>query len=57
MPNTTISACPQTNVPFPTVTPVIGAAPIAVTQSVDLFKLGMNYNFDLAMLTASAAKN
>ena len=35
---------PATNVPFPTVA-VIGAAPIAVTQSVDLFKLGMNYNF------------
>jgi opacity protein-like surface antigen len=36
---------PATNVALPNVA-VIGTAPIAVTQSVDLFKVGMNYKFD-----------
>jgi len=47
---------PSTTVPFPTVA-VINAATIAVKQSVDLFKVGVNYKFDFGPWAAVAAKN
>jgi opacity protein-like surface antigen len=47
---------PAATVPFPTVA-LVNAQTISVKQAIDLFKLGVNYKFDLAMLTASAAKN
>jgi opacity protein-like surface antigen len=40
---------PSTTVEFPTVS-VVNTAPISVRQSVDLFKLGVNYKFELASL-------
>jgi opacity protein-like surface antigen len=46
---------PATIVPFPTVA-TINAQTIKVTQTIDIFKLGVNYRFDLASLTAIAAK-
>jgi hypothetical protein len=39
-------------VPFPTVA-VINAQTISVKQSVNLFKLGVNYKFELADLAAT----
>jgi opacity protein-like surface antigen len=45
---------PTTVVPFPSVA-VISANTISVRQSIDLFKLGVNYKFDLASLAAAAA--
>jgi opacity protein-like surface antigen len=47
---------PTVTVPFPTVA-LVNAQTISVRQTLDLFKLGVNYKFDLAMLTASVAKN
>ena len=44
---------PSTPVPFPTVA-VINTRTIRANQSVDLFKVGVNYKFDLASLGASA---
>jgi hypothetical protein len=45
---------PSAAAPFPSVA-VVNAAAINVRQSVDLFKLGVNYKFDLATLTMAAA--
>ncbi len=47
---------PPTTVPFPTVA-VVSAANIVVTQSADLFKMGVNYKFDFGPWTAAAAKD
>jgi opacity protein-like surface antigen len=47
---------PTTAVGFPAVA-VINAQTISVKQTIDLFKLGVNYKFDLASLGATAAKN
>ena len=47
---------PSTTVPFPTVA-VINANNIAVKQSADLFKVGVNYKFDFGPWPAVAAKN
>jgi opacity protein-like surface antigen len=47
---------PSTTVPFPTVA-VINANTIAVKQSVDLFKVGLNYKFDFGPWAAVTAKN
>ena len=47
---------PAATVPFPTVA-LVNAQTIGVRQAMNLFKLGVNYKFDLAMLTASAARN
>jgi opacity protein-like surface antigen len=47
---------PSTTVPFPTVT-VVNAQTIGVKQAIDLFKLGVNYKFDLASLGASGPSN
>ena len=46
---------PATTVPFPTVA-TINAQTIRVTQTIDIFKLGVNYRFDLASLAAMAVK-
>jgi hypothetical protein len=43
-------------VPFPSVA-VINTHTIGVKQSVNLFKLGVNYKFELADLSAIAAAN
>jgi opacity protein-like surface antigen len=40
---------PGTTVQFPTVT-IVNTAPISIKQSTDLFKLGVNYKFELASL-------
>jgi opacity protein-like surface antigen len=45
-----------TTVPFPTVA-TINTQTIRVSQTVDFFKLGVNYKFDLASLAAIAAKH
>ena len=47
---------PTATVPFPTVA-LVNAQTIGVRQALNLFKLGVNYKFDLAMLTADAVKN
>jgi opacity protein-like surface antigen len=47
---------PSASPSFPTVT-TIDAASIAVKQSVDLFKVGVNYKFEFGPWTAMAAKN
>jgi opacity protein-like surface antigen len=47
---------PSATVSFPTVS-VIGTNKIAVTQSADLFKMGVNYKFDFGPWAAVAAKN
>ena len=47
---------PATTTPFPTVA-VVSAASISVKQTVDVFKLGINYNFHLADLAAITPKN
>jgi opacity protein-like surface antigen len=47
---------PGTTVPFPTVT-VVNAQTIGVKQTIDLFKLGVNYKFDLALLGATGPNN
>jgi opacity protein-like surface antigen len=47
---------PSATVPFPSVA-VINTHPISVKQSVNLFKLGVNYKFELADLSAIAAAN
>jgi opacity protein-like surface antigen len=47
---------PPATVPFPTVA-IISASNIAVTQSADLFKLGVNYKFDFGPWNTVAAKN
>jgi opacity protein-like surface antigen len=46
---------PTAPVPFPTVT-VINSQIIRASQSVDFFKVGVNYKFDLASLGTTAAK-
>ncbi len=45
---------PAAVVPFPTVA-LISAQTISVRQSMELFKMGLNYRFDLAALAAGAA--
>jgi hypothetical protein len=45
---------PSAAVAFPSVA-VINTQPIGVRQSVNLFKLGVNYKFELASLGAIAA--
>jgi hypothetical protein len=45
---------PSATVPFPSVA-VINTQTISVKQSVNLFKLGVNYKFELADLGAIAA--
>jgi hypothetical protein len=47
---------PAATVPFPTAA-VVNAQTIGVRQAMNLFKLGVNYKFNLAMLTASGARN
>ena len=47
---------PATVVAFPTVT-TINAATISVRQTVDLFRLGVNYKFNLASLAVIAARD
>jgi len=47
---------PAVTVPFPSVA-VVSAASISVRQNIDTFKLGINYNFQLADLAAIAPKN
>ncbi|OKO70385.1 hypothetical protein AC630_35035 [Bradyrhizobium sp. AS23.2] len=47
---------PSRSVPFPTVA-VVSDANIVVRQSVDLFKMGVNYKFDLGPATAIAARD
>jgi hypothetical protein len=47
---------PPTTVPFPTVA-VINANTIAVKQSVDPFKVGVNNKFDFGPWAAVTAKN
>ena len=47
---------PSATVPFPSVA-VINTHTIGVKQSVNLFKLGVNYKFELADLSAIAATN
>jgi opacity protein-like surface antigen len=46
---------PSTNVPFPTVA-LISSQSISVRQTVDLFKLGLNYKVELAALGSLIAK-
>jgi opacity protein-like surface antigen len=47
---------PSANPSFPTVA-TINAVSIAVKQSIDLFKVGVNYKFDFGPWSAVAAKN
>ena len=47
---------PATTVPFPTVA-TINAQTIKVTQTIDIFKLGVNYKFDLASIAAMAIQH
>jgi opacity protein-like surface antigen len=50
-----IALLPAASVPFPTVA-VINTQAISVRQMVDLFKIGMNYKFDLTALRAMVAE-
>ncbi len=47
---------PSRSVPFPTVA-VVSDASISVRQSVDLFKMGVNYRFDFGPATTIAARD
>jgi opacity protein-like surface antigen len=50
------TSLPASTTPFPTVA-VVNTATIGVRQTMDVFKLGINYNFKLADLAAIAPKN